>query len=436
MNGHVRKRGNRWEVVLELGEQDAQRCPACIKRRGRNGGRLLWVEKAGRQESCPLCGGTLEDVRARRQIVADDRFATKKEASAHLITQLSADAVGDFVEPDALTLGAYLTDTWLPSLAGEELAANTRRAYSTHVRERIVPVLGKVPLQKLTTRDVTRLSTHMATTPGKRGHVLAAGTRHQALVVLHKALGAAVRDGYIRQNAAHGVKRPKVRRRQMSTWTAGELRTFLDSTKDTRLYPLWRLLAQTGMRRGEALGLLWSDVYLESGRLSVVRQRKANGYEVEEGHLKHDKPRPVPMDARTTEVLRSQAARQLAEAQEWGAAWTDCGHVFTREDGTPWHPDRVTKLFDQAVKAAPVPRIRLHDLRHTWATLALRAGVHPKIVQERLGHATIAITLDLYSHAMPDMQEDAAELVASLVDGEAAAEVAGSRSTKRVQATV
>lgn len=91
--------------------------------------------------------------------------------------------------------------------------------------------------------------------------------------------------------------------------------------------------------------------------------------------------------------------------------------MFTREDGAPWQPDRVTRLFDRAVAAVDVPRIRLHDLRHTWATLALRAGVHPKVVQERLGHSTISITMDTYSHALPDMQESAAELVAALVDG-------------------
>ena len=345
-----------------------------------------------------------------------EKYTRKTDAERALHDAIRDRERGDYVPPVDLSLGDYLEHTWLPSLAGEDLAANSVRAYETHVRQRIVPVIGEVPLQKLTPRDVTRFSTHMATHEGARGSILSPASRHQALVVLHKALAAAVRDGYVHHNAAHGVKRPKVRRRQMQTWDADQLHAFLAATAGSRLYPLWRVLSQTGMRRGEALGLNWEHVDMAAGKLSICRQRKAVGTAVEEGPLKSDKPRPVPVDARTVEVLKAQSEQQLDDAAEWGEAWVATGHVFTREDGEPWHPDRVTKLFDQAVKAVPVPRIRLHDLRHTWATLALRAGVHPKIVQERLGHANIAITMDLYSHVLPDMQESAAELVAALVD--------------------
>ena len=140
------------------------------------------------------------------------------------------------------------------------------------------------------------------------------------------------------------------------------------------------------------------------------------GTEVVERQTKTGKPRSVSLDTDTTAVLQRQSQQQLDDAAEWEAAWIGDGHVFARENGEPWDPNRVTKLFDQAVRAVDVPRIRLHDLRHTWATLALRAGVHPKVVQERLGHANISITMDTYSHVMPDMQESAAELVAALVD--------------------
>ena len=135
-----------------------------------------------------------------------------------------------------------------------------------------------------------------------------------------------------------------------------------------------------------------------------------------ETQLKTDKPRAVSLDADTVAVLRRQSQQQLDDDAEWQDAWIGDGHVFTRENGEPWNPNRVTKLFDQAVRAVDVPHVRLHDLRHTWATLALRAGVHPKVVQERLGHANISITMDTYSHVLPDMQESAAELVAALVD--------------------
>ena len=114
-------------------------------------------------------------------------------------------------------------------------------------------------------------------------------------------------------------------------------------------------------------------------------------------------------------MLKAQAARQLAEQAEWGEAWTDSGYICTKEDGTPYHPEVVSRYFRQAVKEAKLPQIRPHDLRHTHATLALRAGIHPKVVSERLGHATVSITLDTYSHAIPAMQEEAAQLIAGLV---------------------
>ena len=416
MNGHVRKRGDSWEVVLELGTQTAQRCPACAAKRGRGAGGLFWVDDE-RHNECPVCGGELEEVERRRQIVLPDRYRLKTEADARLTAEKQADVLGGFVEPSKLTLRTYIEDEWLPSLAGEELTAGTIRVYTTHVNERIVPVLGSVPLQRLNSRDVKRLRTHMATHEGRRGRIPSAQTRKQTLVTLHKALGAAVRDGLVSTNAANGVKRPRVHKREMQTWSAGQLHAFLEITKDTRLYPVWRFLAQTGLRRGEALGLLLDALDLDAGKVMIRRQRKQDGYAVEEGPLKSDARRSISLDSGTVVALRAQLQQQLDDAGEWGEAWQATGHVFTREDGSPWHPDRVTKLFDQAVKAAPVPRIRLHDLRHTWATLALRAGVHPKVVQERLGHKNISITMDLYSHVMPDMQESAAELVASIVDG-------------------
>ena len=196
MNGHVRKRGSKWEVLLELGEQAAQRCPVCMAKRGRNGGRLLWVED-DRHETCPQCGGALEDVTARRQIVLPERFRLKTEAEARLTREKQAGADGAFVEPSALTVGQFLQGEWLESLEAEGLTKNTILAYKVHVKQRIVPQLGAIALQKLSQRDVTRFATHMASEPGTRGRVLSAGTRHQALVVLHKALGAAVHAGYI-----------------------------------------------------------------------------------------------------------------------------------------------------------------------------------------------------------------------------------------------
>ncbi len=167
-------------------------------------------------------------------------------------------------------------------------------------------------------------------------------------------------------------------------WTAAELRAFLAAVEGDRLYGLWLLAASTGMRRGELLGLHWPDVDLGPA---------------------------------TVAGLKAWRKHQTAERLAWGPARTDASLVFTREDGRPLHPREVTRAFTRHVLAAELPIIRLHDLRHTHATLALAAGVHPKIVQERLGHANIAITLDTYSHAVPALEEQAAATVARLVFG-------------------
>jgi len=170
------------------------------------------------------------------------------------------------------------------------------------------------------------------------------------------------------------------------------------------------------MRRGEALGLRWEDVDLANTRLSVRRALIPCGREVIVSEPKTARGRrAIALDAETVEVLKAQAARQLAEQTEWGKAWIDTGLVFTKENGEALHPEDVTRYFRIAVKKALLPKIRLHDLRHTHATLALRAGIHPKVVSERLGHATVSITLDTYSHAIPAMQEEAAALIAGLV---------------------
>ena len=168
-----------------------------------------------------------------------------------------------------------------------------------------------------------------------------------------------------------------------------------------RLYPLWHTLAMTGLRRGEALGLRWQDVDLEAGRLAVRRALVPCGREVLVSEPKTARGRRVvALDPETVEVLKRQAARQL-EVQQASAAWAETGLVFTGDDGEALHPEVVSRCFRKAVKEAMLPEIRLHDLRHTHATLALQAGIHPKVVSERLGHATVSITLDTYSSRHP-----------------------------------
>jgi integrase len=204
--------------------------------------------------------------------------------------------------------------------------------------------------------------------------------------------------------------------RKLRTWNADQLRRFLDSIRDPRLYPLYHLLAQTGARRGEALGARWED--FDGARWTVCRNLvPTTGGAIESTPKTATGRRNVALDATTVRVLREWRKHQLEERLAWGPAWQDTGRVFTREDGTDLSPNGVSQTFAALVRACEgLPGIRLHDLRHTHATLALQAGVHVKVVAERLGHSSVKVTLDIYSHAIPAMQEDAAAKVAQLIE--------------------
>jgi integrase len=189
-----------------------------------------------------------------------------------------------------------------------------------------------------------------------------------------------------------------------------------DGCEGDRKHPAWLLLASTGMRRGEVLGLSWDDVDLETAQFAVRRTLAAVDMDVAFSEPKTQRSRRVvALDATTVAALRSWRRRQAEDKLALGPAYNDQGFVFTRADGRPFDPNDFSREFDRRIRRLGLPRIRLHDLRHTSATLALQAGIHPKVVSERLGHSTIAITLDIYSHVTPTLQRDAADRVAAVI---------------------
>jgi integrase len=320
--------------------------------------------------------------------------------------------------PSKATVREYLVKEWLPAIKAT-IRPSTYYSYAQHVECHICPHIGGLKLQQLSGHQVNALYATLAERGKRDGRSgLSARTIHHVHTCLHKACRDAVRWGLIGRNPLEAADPPKTNGsgKEMKTWSAEQLGAFLTSVREERLYPLWHTIAMTGMRRGEALGLRWSDVDLENGRLSVRRALIPTNRDVVVSEPKTAKGRRViALDPATVEVLKSQAARQLAEQREWEEAWTDTGLVFTKENGEALDPETITRWFRIAVREAMLPKVRLHDLRHTHATLALQAGIHPKVVSERLGHATVSITLDTYSHAVPALQEEAAEKIAGLV---------------------
>jgi integrase len=187
-------------------------------------------------------------------------------------------------------------------------------------------------------------------------------------------------------------------------------------TSEDRAAALWILMASTGMRRGEAIGLTWDVTDLDAGRLQVVRTLITVGNEIHWSSPKTARGRrAVALDAGTVTALRRHRARQAEEKLALGTEYEDAGLVFSRPDGRPLHPKWVSDEFQRRAGQLDLPVIRLHDLRHTYATLALQAGIQTKIVSERIGHASTSITSDIYQHVSPEMQADAAEAVGRLL---------------------
>jgi integrase len=311
------------------------------------------------------------------------------------------------------SLGRFLTGEWLPAIQ-QTVRATTFVNYQGHVENHLVPRLGTVRLNELSGTLINRIYSELLSS-GRTGNseCLSPTTVRRIHATLHRALRDAVRWGLLSDNPADRCDPPRARSDdvvEMRTWDVTQLRRFLETVRDDALYPVWHVLAMTGMRRGECLGMRWSDIELAEGRIAVRKCLVAVGSEVRLSQPKTARARRViALDPSTIDVLATHAASR--DPQD------TAGLVFTSAEGGFLNPNRVSKRFARLVAVSGLPRIRLHDLRHTHATIALRAGVHPKIVSERLGHSTVSLTLDVYSHAVTHMQREAALQIGDTVFG-------------------
>jgi integrase len=362
----------------------------------------------------------VDPVTGKRKQQTKGGFKTKRECQAALNDALAALRAGTFVEPSKRTLESFLVGEWLPAL--RHLRPSTLSNYRTHIRTSVLPTLGPIPLQQLSPAHLNALYQVLLTRGRLRdGHGMAPKTVQNVHAILHRALKDAMRWGHVARNVADAVEPPKGLPAERQVWTPEQLRAFLSHVCDDRLYAAWLLVATTGLRRAELAGLRWLDVDLAAGRVSPRRPRVVVDYTVVESDAKTPKGRrSLALDPATLAALRTHQARQAEEKTIIGAGYRDSGLVFTMPDGSPIHPQRISAWFLQHTRAAGLPRIRLHDVRHSYATAALAAGVPPKVISQRLGHATIAITMDTYSHVIPGLDEQAAETVARLILGDVA----------------
>lgn len=354
-------------------------------------------------------------------------FADRTEAEDALAAVLKGVADGSHAHDERTTVGAFL-DSWLAAKEANGLRVNTVRSYRQHIRDYIKPTIGKLRLRDLRPGHVKKLLEKVA--EGRPGPA----TVRRVHATLRSALTSAVRQQLVAVNVSANVDLPTAPRPKVRPWEPGELGKFLDhAVTDERLGPLFEVVAATGLRRGEAAGLRWPDVDLVAGVLTVRQQliqvnrpeellppcpycgEKHKGLMFGPVKTASGEDRRVELDAATVGVLLAHQLRQQTDRDEWGVAYVDHALVFARENGDPLALDAITKRFTQLCKAAGVRVVRLHDLRHGAASLRLASGTDIAIVSKVLGHSSVSITSDTYSHLLAGVGKAAAERAAALV---------------------
>lgn len=343
-------------------------------------------------------------------------FESKRAADAVRARLVHELTTGFYVEPSRMLLSEWLDEFWLPVHVTRVKRA-TVRAYRSAIDLYINPGLGGIALGQLKPQQLNNLYQHLLAdgrADGSGG--LSSATVRNVHVVLRKALSDAEDSGLIPRNPAIRAKppRPQSQGGELRYWTPPELRYFLELCEGHRLETAFQLLAMTGARRGEVAGLRWVDTDIDGARITIRQALLAGDGEVYVSSPKSSRGRTVDLDQTTVVKLSEHRDRQLRERMG-KRNWQDSGYVFTKEDGAHMDPRTLTHTFRWLVDNSDLPRIRLHDLRHTHASIAVKAGVSIGVVSERLGHASPEFTLHRYAHVMPGMQRDAADLIARAV---------------------
>jgi len=371
MRGHIKKRGKgSYSVVVSLG-----RDPKTGKRRQQ------WVTIRG----------------------------TKKDAERRLSELLNQVDSGIFVKPRKITVGEYLQQ-WLTDYAELHCSPKTIESYQQIINSHLMPELGSIKLVELEARH---LQTMFAK---KRERGLSARTVRYVYSLMSQVLRYAIRQGVLNRNVAQNTEPPKIEHRELNTIRPEQINIFLEAARETPHYALFYLLLHTGLRRGEALALKWKNIDMGMASLGVQAYLSVTlslGKVAGKTYVREPKTssgkRRVALPPSLTLVLQQHRLRQQEFFALLGKTLTDEDYVFCHPDGAPLDPSTVSHSFAHTLRKAGLPPMPLHGLRHSHATLLLQAGTHPRVVMERLGHSSIRVTLDTYSHVVGGLQETAAQ---------------------------
>ena len=373
-------------------------------RRGRDEGSVfrrqdgLWVAEVNL--------GVVDGKRRRKQLYG----ATRSAVMARLKDCLLAQHQGIPLNFDHQTVGEYL-DAWLKDAAAPRLRPRTFVGYSQTVNTHLKPVLGHIELRALMPQHIQSLIGSKVT------EGLSPRTIRGIRAVLRSALSDAVKWRTLTYDAAKAVSLPRAQRVETRVLTPEQARAFVAVAEENRLGPLFLVALAVGLRLGEALGLRWKDVNLERRDLHVRQALQRVDKELRFVEPKSEQSRrTIAIPEFAAAVLKRHRTTQLEERLKAGSRWTDSGLVFTSTIGTPLDERNVRRAFTAILKGANLPRIRIHDLRHTCASLLLVQGVHPRVVMETLGHSQISLTMETYSHVLPALQHEAARQIDTLLN--------------------
>lgn len=371
MKGHIRERSpGRWAIVLDIHESETG------KRRRK------WHSFTG----------------TKRQA---------QEQCARLIAELRG---GTYIAPNKITVAQHL-ERWLDHIKSQ-VSPRTHERYSEIVRKNIVPALGSIALTRLRPIQISETYAKALAFGRRDGN---GGLAPTTVIYMHRlikhALAQAVRWELLNRNPADAVSPPKAERATMKTYNMPQTADLIEALRGTRLLQPIVLGVLCGLRRGEIAALRWRNVDLEAGKISIVESAEQTREGVRYKPPKSGRGRVVALAKTVVEELRQHRVQQAEELLRLGVRLGDETFVCAREDGQPLQPRSITHAWQLASAKIDLPRIRFHDLRHAHATHMLSNGIHPKVASERLGHSRVGITLDLYSHVLPGMQEDAASRV-------------------------
>lgn len=351
MKGYFRKRGDKWSFTVDVGID-------------------------------PLTG--------KRKQITKSGFQTKKEAQEVCAKIINETTEGLYVKPSHLAFYEFI-DQWL-EYKKTNVRSVTIENYNKLIKNHLIPFFKYKTVQKITYQDISNLYMELSNRLSDRS----VSDVHK---VLSAALNQAVKWSIIKINPASLVIKPKTSKKQIKVWTKKESQIFLNEIKDHVLYPVFHLALSTGLRQSEILALEWKHIDFSKATLKVVQTLSHDGKTISQMTKTKSGSRMVTLDQTTLQILKSHQDQSKHEL------------VFSSSLGNPILPRNILRVFYSHLKKIDIPKITFHDLRHTHATLLLETGIHPKIVAERLGHSDMRVTLEVYSHVLPNMQKDVAEKI-------------------------